>query len=83
MVPPALRGSGYAGAAALGHGQGYRYAHDEDDGVAAQQYLPDALRDADYYHPTERGFEERLGARRRWLRTRLGKPDGQVPDSPV
>ncbi|HYO86772.1 MAG TPA: replication-associated recombination protein A [Dermatophilaceae bacterium] len=79
VVPPALRGSGYARAATLGHGQGYRYAHDEDDGVAAQQYLPDALRDADYYHPTERGFEERLGVRRRWLRDRLGKPDGQVP----
>ena len=38
-----LRGSGYAGAERLGHGEGYVYAHDEPDGVAAQQYLPDDL----------------------------------------
>ena len=61
-VPPHLRGSGYAGATRLGHGEGYRYAHDDPAGVVAQQYLPDDLaQDADYYHPTDRGFEERLG----------------------
>ena len=40
VVPAHLRGSGYAGAERLGHGKGYVYAHDEPDGVAAQQYLP-------------------------------------------
>ncbi|MFX0538796.1 replication-associated recombination protein A [Ornithinimicrobium sp. Y1847] len=64
-VPPHLRGSGYAGAERLGHGKGYRYSHDEDAGVGRQQFLPDDLieADADYYHPTARGFEERLGPR--------------------
>ena len=57
-VPAHLRGSGYAGAARLGHGKGYVYAHDEPDGVAAQQYLPDDLAGStDYYRPTDRGFE--------------------------
>ncbi len=71
-VPVHLRGSGYAGASRLGHGQGYRYAHDEEDGVAAQSYLPDDLAGTtDYYRPTGRGFEERLGARLAWLKDRL------------
>ncbi len=73
-VPPHLRGSGYAGAARLGHGDGYVYAHDEPDGVAAQQYLPDDLAEGtDYYRPTDRGFEERLRPRWEWLKGRLGR----------
>ncbi len=67
-VPPHLRGSGYAGASALGHGAGYRYSHDEPDGVGPQQFLPDDLAGADYYRPKDRGFEERLVSRWRWLR---------------
>ncbi len=74
VVPAHLRGSGYAGAERLGHGKGYVYAHDEPDGVAAQQYLPDDLHDAvSYYRPTNRGFEERLRARWEWLSGRLGR----------
>ena len=73
-VPPHLRGSGYAGAERLGHGAGYVYAHDEPDGVAKQQYLPDDLEGAvAYYRPTDRGFEERLRARLEWLTGRLGR----------
>jgi putative ATPase len=69
-VPSHLRGSGYAGAARLGHGESYRYTHDEPSGVGPQQFLPDDLleADADYYHPTGRGWEERLAARWRELR---------------
>ena len=71
-VPVHLRGSGYAGAQRLGHGAGYRYAHDEPDSVATQQYLPDDLAaSADYYHPKDRGFEARLMERWAWLRERL------------
>ena len=71
-VPPHLRGSGYAGASRLGHGEGYAYAHDAEDGVAAQQYLPDDLAGrTDYYRPTGRGFEERLVARLAWIKDRL------------
>ncbi|MEO5608478.1 MAG: replication-associated recombination protein A [Ornithinibacter sp.] len=74
QVPPHLRGSGYAGAAKLGHGKGYVYAHDEPDAVARQQYLPDDLQGVtDYYRPTDRGFEARLQERWRWVRERLGR----------
>lgn len=68
-VPPPLRGTGYAGAADLGHGRGYRYSHDEPGGVGRQQYLPDDLSHADYYHPVDRGFEQRLGPRWAQLRS--------------
>ncbi len=58
---------GVEGAAAA-----YRYAHDDPDGVVAQQYLPDDLAGrTDYYRPVGRGFEERLESRWRWLRQRL------------
>jgi putative ATPase len=73
-VPAHLRGTGYAGAARLGHGVDYVYAHDAPDGVAAQVYLPDDLAGrTDYYRPTDRGFESRLQERWRWLRERLGR----------
>ncbi len=61
LVPPHLRDAHYAGAKTHGHGQGYRYAHDEPHAVAAQQYLPDELVDARYYRPTAYGAEAALG----------------------
>ena len=71
-VPAHLRGSGYAGASDLGHGAGYRYSHDEPNGVGPQQYLPDdLLARADYYHPTGRGWEASLGTRWEMLRTTI------------
>ncbi|MGJ7442074.1 replication-associated recombination protein A [Aquipuribacter sp. MA13-6] len=72
-VPAHLRDAHYAGAQKLGHGQGYRYAHDEPHGVAAQQYLPDDLVAAEYYRPTDRGVEARLGERLQRLRALLGR----------
>ncbi len=73
-VPAHLRGTGYAGAARLGHGEGYQYAHDGEDGVVEQAYLPEDLQGrTDYYRPTGRGFEERLAQRWQWLKTRLGR----------
>jgi putative ATPase len=47
----------------LGYGKGYRYAHDEEEGVAAMDSLPDALRERRYYRPTERGAEKDAGER--------------------
>jgi putative ATPase len=53
----------------LGHGKGYRYAHDEADAYAAgERYLPDEMPDRRYYSPVQRGFEIRIAeamARRR------------------
>lgn len=62
-VPAHLRDAHYAGAERVGHGQGYRYAHDEPHAVAAQQYLPDELRGARYYTPSDRGYERQVAER--------------------
>lgn len=53
----------------LGHGAGYRYAHDEPEGFAAgAQYLPDALAGTEYYTPVERGLETKIAERLAHLR---------------
>jgi len=67
-VPKHLRDAHYAGAKKLGHGKGYKYPHDSDIGVVAQQYLPDTLRAARYYVPTSHGQERDVQARLEKLR---------------
>ena len=73
-VPVHLRGSGYAGAARLGHGAGYSYAHDDPAGVVTQEYLPADLAQARYYRPTGHGFEQTLRERWERLRERIHGP---------
>ena len=74
LVPPHLRDAHYAGAKKVGHGQGYKYAHDHPRGIAAQQYLPDELVDASYYEPTDHGAEAALSARLTKINELLGRP---------
>jgi putative ATPase len=62
-VPAHLRDGHYAGAARLGHAQGYRYPHNVPEGVLTQQYPPDELVGRDYYRPTQRGAERALADR--------------------
>jgi putative ATPase len=50
----------------IGYGRGYRYDHDEGGHAAGQQYLPDALRGAHWYRPTEHGYEKTLAERLAW-----------------
>jgi putative ATPase len=46
----------------LGHGENYRYAHDEPDAVAVDEnYFPEDMPAAKYYHPAPRGLEIRIG----------------------
>jgi putative ATPase len=53
----------------LGHGKEYRYAHDEADAYAAgETYFPDELGERRYYHPSSRGFEQRIAERLARLR---------------
>lgn len=68
LVPPHLRDGHYSGAQALGHAQGYKYSHDNPDGVVAQQYPPDELVGVDYYRPTGRGGEREMAGRLERLR---------------
>jgi putative ATPase len=67
-VPRHLQDKHYAGANRLGHGQGYEYAHDAPDGIAAQDYLGV---EKNYYEPTDRGLERDLGERLLEIRRRL------------
>lgn len=68
LVPTHLRDGHYSGAARLGHAQGYRYPHDDPDGVVAQQYPPDEVVGADYYRPTTHGSEREIAGRLEKLR---------------
>lgn len=71
-VPRHLQDKHYAGAKQLGHGQGYAYAHDAPDGIAAQEYLGDYMGvEKRYYEPTDRGFERDLAERLAEIRRRL------------
>jgi putative ATPase len=70
-VPVHLRGAGYRGAQKLGHGVGYRYAHDDPRGVVAQQYAPDSVAGSDYYQPTRHGAEADFADRVARLRSIL------------
>ncbi len=71
--PDHLRDAHYPGAGELGRGDGYRYPHDEPDGVGDQRLLPEGLEEAGFYKPTERGFEAELGRRLDHLRRRFKK----------
>jgi putative ATPase len=68
LVPAHLRDGHYSGAAALGNAVGYRYSHDDPDGVVAQQYPPSGLVGVDYYHPTGHGKEREIASRLERLR---------------
>ena len=67
-VPSHLRDAHYGGATKLGHGKGYKYAHDEPFGIAEQQYAPDVVAEATYYQPTTHGAE--ASVKERWERIR-------------
>lgn len=61
-VPAYLKDAHYKGAAKLGHGVDYQFPHDHPQDWVAQQYLPDRIKDAQYFQPKKNGrFEQALG----------------------
>ena len=76
LVPPHLRDGHYSGAAALGNAQGYKYAHDDPDGVVPQQYPPDEVVGVDYYRPTGHGAEREIAGRLERLRAIIRRKRG-------
>ena len=70
-VPAHLRDAHYPGAGKVGHGEGYLYPHDFDDGLVAQRYAPDPVADRTYYEPSEHGLEARVAERARRIRAIL------------
>jgi putative ATPase len=71
--PPYLQDAHYPGAKQFGRGVGYRYPHDEPEGVSDQPLAPESVRGERFYEPTERGFEAELRRRLERLRERLGR----------
>ena len=65
-VPSHLRDAHYKGAAKLGHGEGYKYAHDFPGHFVRQQYLPKEMKGVSYYHPTDNGREKHLRDYLKW-----------------
>ncbi len=64
----------------LGYGEGYRYAHAYDNAYVPQEYLPEALRGASWYVPTDSGYEKTIGERMefwRKLKERVGEAAGE------
>lgn len=59
-VPVHLKDAHYKGAAKLGHGLGYKYAHDYKNHYVKQQYLPDGIENEVFYEPSGNGYEEKV-----------------------
>jgi putative ATPase len=64
-VPLALRNATTTLMKEWGFGEGYKYAHDFEGGYVPLQTLPDAIKDARFYEPTDRGYELKIAARMR------------------
>lgn len=67
-VPVHLQDAHYKGAAKLGHGQGYLYAHSFPKHYVKQQYLPDGLTDRVFYEPTDNGYEKQIKEHMKWMK---------------
>jgi putative ATPase len=59
-IPTHLQDAHYKGAAKLGHGIGYKYAHDYPNHYVEQQYLPYELNGKEFYRPTGNGYEQKI-----------------------
>ena len=66
-VPPHLQDAHYKGSQNLGHGVGYRYAHDYPKHYVEQQYLPDEIKGEVFYEPGDNGYEAKIKEHMRWL----------------
>ncbi len=59
-IPTHLQDAHYKGASKLGHGIGYKYAHDYKNNYVKQQYLPYELNDVQFYRPSDNGYEQKI-----------------------
>jgi putative ATPase len=69
-VPAALKDKHYKGAERLGHGTGYKYAHDYEGHIVDQDYLPEKRQ---YYKPSDQGFEQKVRDRMEKWKQQLKK----------
>jgi putative ATPase len=71
-VPAHLRDAHYSGAGTIGHGAGYRYAHDHPNHIVRQRYFPDGI-EAVLYRPGAEGREQGIAERVAWIDEILGR----------
>jgi putative ATPase len=65
-IPMHLRNAPHTGLKGLGHGEGYEYPHDYPGAWVDKTYLPDeAELNVPYYEPSDRGYEKKIGERRK------------------
>jgi putative ATPase len=77
-VPAELRDAHYRGAAALGHGVGYEYPHDDPRGFVEAVYLPEGLAGRRYYEPSRHGSEK--GLAEAWKARRESNPKAKADE---
>ena len=74
-MPVHLQDKHYKGAEKLGHGLGYKYAHDYPNHYVKQQYLPDGMEGEQFYFPTENGYEKQIRAHMERLKREAEKEE--------
>lgn len=67
-VPVHLQDAHYRGSAKLGHGDGYKYAHNYPNHYVQQQYLPDGMEGQTFYHPSDNGYEKQIRAHMKFIK---------------
>lgn len=82
-VPAHLRDAHYPQAKRLGHGKGYRYPHDEPEGIVGQRYAPEEIAGREYYRPTGHGGERRIRELLATIRKRLRGSGGDGTEDGV
>ena len=72
-VPAHLQDKHYKGAEKLGHGLGYKYAHDYPNHYVTQQYLPDGMEGMRFYEPSENGYEKKIREHMEFIKRAAGE----------
>ena len=74
-VPAHLQDRHYKGAEKLGHGLGYKYAHDYPNHYVTQQYLPDGMEGMRFYEPSENGYEKKIREHMEFIKREVGETE--------
>lgn len=74
-VPAHLQDRHYKGAEKLGHGLGYKYAHDYPNHYITQQYLPDGMEGMRFYEPSENGYEKKIREHMEFIKREAGETE--------
>ena len=74
-VPAHLQDRHYKGAEKLGHGLGYKYAHDYPNHYVTQQYLPDGMEGIRFYEPSENGYEKKIREHMEFIKREAGEKE--------